>query len=696
MLSIFDTDGGFLDDLASDNGMASSGNLMDAGGMLGQNTNIQMNPIMNTQPQMFNQQIGGIPPNQFGNIPMQPPNMPQQNQFMSNTFGQNQFNTTKLHHFGGAVQQQPQQPGNGTHIMVLQQNSQPRPQQQPQIQVVGGNMQPSSGFKNYGGITTTQGPRLPNPHQQIDMQQNMPRIWNQNGPNQSSFVQQQIPNQQSHLPVQNIPQQQMQSGNGLQATYLTHHDYALPKDNNVPQNCYQDNMTSTPNANAFMQGMKSPPSNMRPNVPTLSSPNSNLGSNVSNIGPSPRPQQQMIINRNGPFQPPQNINTVNMPNFNASQQQTFQNNFSIPNVQNVGQMNNSGVSVPNSSFPAFTYQQQLPNQNSMGSGIQMSQNVNDKSSNIIPFQNTSPNQNVQFRPGYTAGTPQRTITPSASPRPIPSPAGTPDQNAHTSPNSQGNNQLVSPTLVSRNNVPPASSPYHQAGRSDANVPASQPQIPVNSFVNVNNSNNVSINNNQSNIVPNQQITVSVSQPNINNIGQMSPNVGQVKNVSVEIYQLQQQIKLLHNQPQTQQIQQQMLDLQERVRTLRAQQELNNQRQKVQQTQQFPSYQVNHQQIQQQTPQRPAIIQVQQQTMQPRQQIVQIQQQFPNQQIQQPNQQGQKILLLSNSMPGQPQRFFQTVTQSQGQQFGQQPQQQKVLLIQVSIVLIRFKNNIINF
>ena len=36
MLSIFDTDGGFLDDLASDNGMASSGNLMDAGGMLGQ------------------------------------------------------------------------------------------------------------------------------------------------------------------------------------------------------------------------------------------------------------------------------------------------------------------------------------------------------------------------------------------------------------------------------------------------------------------------------------------------------------------------------------------------------------------------------------------------------------------------------------------------------------------------------------
>jgi hypothetical protein len=49
--------------------MASSGNLMDAGGMLGQNTNIQMNPIMNTQPQMFNQQIGGIPPNQFGNIP---------------------------------------------------------------------------------------------------------------------------------------------------------------------------------------------------------------------------------------------------------------------------------------------------------------------------------------------------------------------------------------------------------------------------------------------------------------------------------------------------------------------------------------------------------------------------------------------------------------------------------------------------
>jgi hypothetical protein len=55
--------------------------------------------------------------------------MPQQNQFMSNTFGQNQFNTTKLHHFGGAVQQQPQQPGNGTHIMVLQQNSQPRPQQ---------------------------------------------------------------------------------------------------------------------------------------------------------------------------------------------------------------------------------------------------------------------------------------------------------------------------------------------------------------------------------------------------------------------------------------------------------------------------------------------------------------------------------------------------------------------------------------
>jgi hypothetical protein len=90
----------------------------------------------------------------------------------------------------------PSQPGNGTHIMVLQQNSQPRPQQQPQIQVVGGNMQPSSGFKNYGGITTTQGPRLPNPHQQIDMQQNMPRIWNQNGPNQSSFVQQQIPNQQ--------------------------------------------------------------------------------------------------------------------------------------------------------------------------------------------------------------------------------------------------------------------------------------------------------------------------------------------------------------------------------------------------------------------------------------------------------------------------------------------------------------------
>jgi hypothetical protein len=53
--------------------MASSGNLMDAGGMLGQNTNIQMNPIMNTQPQMFNQQMGGIPPNQFGNIPMQPP-----------------------------------------------------------------------------------------------------------------------------------------------------------------------------------------------------------------------------------------------------------------------------------------------------------------------------------------------------------------------------------------------------------------------------------------------------------------------------------------------------------------------------------------------------------------------------------------------------------------------------------------------
>ncbi|XP_071173454.1 chromodomain-helicase-DNA-binding protein 8-like isoform X4 [Mytilus edulis] len=681
MLSLFDTDGGFLEDLATDNGLAGTGSLLDAGGILG-----QMNPVMNTQPQqpqMFNQQMGGMQTNQFNNMQMQPPNVAQQNQFMTNTFNQqqNQFNTTKLHHFGG----QQQQPGTAAHVMVLQQNNQSMAQRAP-MQVIRTNMQPSPGFQNYGSMTTANGPRLPNPHQQqIGIQQNMPRMWNpnQNGPSQQAYVQQ-LPNQQPRLQnIQQIP------GNGLQTTYLTQHNYALSKDNNIPQNRYQDGMPSTPNANVFMQGMKSPTGNMRPNVP-MSSPNNNLIKNVTNISQSPRPpQQQMMINRTSTFQTQQNINSVNIPNFSSSQQQVqqpFQNSFNLPNIQNVGQINAGSVNVPSSSFQQFTYQQpqqQMPNQNTMASEMQMSQNINDKSSNMIPFQNTSPNQNVQFRPTYTVGTPQRTITPSASPRPTPSPARTPDLNAHTSPNSQGNlNQLVSPTMVSRPNTTPASSPFHVPNRSDANIAVSQAQILTNSFGNISNTNTVSVNN-QSNTLPNQLVSVSVGQTNLNSMGQMSPSVGQVKNVNVEIYQLQQQIQQLHNQPQTQQTQQQMLDLQERVRTLRAQQELNSQRQKQQAAQSFPTYQIQNQQMQP-SPQRPAIIQVQQPQLQPRQQIVQIQQPFPNQQQpiqqQQMQPQGQRILLVSNNMAGQPQRFLQTMSQAPGQQFVQQPQQ-KVVLIQ---------------
>lgn len=674
MLSLFDSDGGFLDELTVDNNIAGAP-MMDAGnaagGMMGQN-NMQMNQVMNSQPQqpqMYNQQMGTMPPNQFNSIQMQPTNMPQQNQFMTNNFSQGQFNTNKLHHFGGPVQQQQQQPGAAPQIMLLQQN----PQQQPQMQVVGTNMPQSSGFPNYGGMTSATGPRLPNPHQQqVGMQQNVPRMWNQNGPSQ--FVQQQMPNQQTQ--IQGMPHQM--SGNGLQTTYLTQPSYALQEDNNIPQNRYPVSMTSTPNANAFMQGMKSPPSNMRPNVP-MSSPNNIGNAHVSNINQSPRPSQQMMINRNSSFQTQQNINSGNIPNFSASQpQQTFQNNFNVPNVPNVGQINAGNASVPNSSFQQqFTFQhqkQQVQNQNSVQGGMQMSQNVND-SVNVVPFQNTSPNQTVQFRPGY-AGAPQRTNTPTASPRPSPSPARTPDQN--TSPNSQGN-QLVSPTLVtSRGNTPAASSPFHPSSTNST----SQSQLPVG----ISNSGNVPVNSSQSIVGPNQGISISVN-ANVNNVSQMSPNVSQAKNVNVEVYQLQQQIQQLHNQPQTQQTQQQMLDLQERVRTLRAQQELNNQRQKQQpQPQQFQQYQPAIQPAPA-GQQQPAIIQVQQAQMQPRQQIVQIQQPFPNQQ-QQPIQaqgqpsQGQRILLVSNNAGGQPQRFFQATSQAQGPQFQQQPQQQKVLFIQV--------------
>ena len=118
MLSLFDTDGGFLDELATDN-IGGSAPMMDGGGLIGGQTNMQMNPVMNSQqPQMYNQQMGGMPPTQYNNIPMSHSTMPPQNQFMGNNFGQNQFNTNKLHHFGGPMQQPQQSPVSGTHVMV--------------------------------------------------------------------------------------------------------------------------------------------------------------------------------------------------------------------------------------------------------------------------------------------------------------------------------------------------------------------------------------------------------------------------------------------------------------------------------------------------------------------------------------------------------------------------------------------------
>ena len=153
-------------------------------------------------------------------------------------------------------------------------------------------------------------------------------------------------------------------------------------------------------------------------------------------------------------------------------------------------------------------------------------------------------------------------------------------------------QLVSPTLSSGGGMP-STNPYQQIMQSSCTSASSMtPHSPIYSSASF-----------PTTTVPSSPAPIQTSPSmGMGSAGPLSPNpamrpgVGPQSGVNMEIQRLEKQIQHLFNMPQTQQISQQMLDMQERLRILKAQQQqqiMQMQRQQQQQQQHL------HQQQQQQ-------------------------------------------------------------------------------------------------
>lgn len=191
--------------------------------------------------------------------------------------------------------------------------------------------------------------------------------------------------------------------------------------------------------------------------------------------------------------------------------------------------------------------------------------------------------------------------PTATPSPHPSTVSQSMAGSHSVTMGQGSygqsslqelEQLVSPTLSSSGGMP-STNPYQQIMQSSCTSASSMTsQSPIYSSASF-----------TTTTVPSSPAPIQTSPSmGMGSAGPLSPNpamrqgVGPQTGVTMEIQRLEKQIQHLFNMPQTQQISQQMLDMQERLRILKAQQQqqiMQMQRQQQQQQQQ------HHQQLQQQ-------------------------------------------------------------------------------------------------
>ncbi|KAK3086718.1 hypothetical protein FSP39_022463 [Pinctada imbricata] len=663
MLSLFDTDGSFLDDLTgTDSGLGGPGNGMDGsymGPQPGMQQDTMMNPLQHPQnmPTQGQQGFGGNQYGGMGNMPYQN----QQQQFSGDSF--NQFSGgQKLHHMNLPMANMPH--GGGNPVIGM---GQPQP--------FGSNVSHQPGYGSYNMGQQQMGPRLPNPHQP-SMGMGQSGGWPPNHGQEPPFMQQNAvrqpmmsPQQQPipntgmmgmRMPQQNIPNVGVIGGGMQQTQYLSHHDFALSTSGagsgqQGPMNSFPPS-TSSNQPGMMYQGMASP-NNRISSVPISSSNN-----------PMAPPPQRAFQQQMGHAMRPPSF-TVAQPQIQM-QQQGFPSNFMNQQPQQQVNMNSN---IQTSSYQRFPFPHGQGNVNMAGMGDVHSQNAQFSSK-------TSPNQSQQFRPSY-AGVPQQRAT-TPSPRPTPPPSVTPD--SHPSPTSQGSirhpvpnqqsDQMISPPQRS-NSATPVSSPFHPSPQSDnshlSNNTFTSPVQPSQSTNQVQNNMSAAGNLPDESVKPSVGPTMGMIGQDGQNISQTANSANQGQNVEMEIQTLQQQLNQLQGIPQTQQSQEKMLGLQERIRSLRAQQELQRQQQQ-QHPQQLPPQQppqqsqflLHHQQPQ--PPQGGMHIPPQQ----PGQQMIQIGQPVPSSMAQQPNMNSRPQLIQirqPGQYPGQPQKLLLVTQGGQGGQ-----------------------------
>ncbi|XP_071091615.1 chromodomain-helicase-DNA-binding protein 8-like isoform X2 [Haliotis cracherodii] len=553
MLSLFDSDSAFLDDLTNPGttemvpsqgigGVMPGAESLMASGMPGmQQSHMgqqQEAMILSQQTQQGYNQIRGLPQENFRN-------MAPQNSVMNQQYGREGYNqygsVPKLHHMSDQMMM-------GGQSQNLMAQAMPRQQQQQyNSPPSGGTMMqhPSSGYQNFG---MSPGPRLPNPQQQqLGMVQNS--VWNHNqtSPTHPQYMSQQT--QQQQQPPQQ--QQPMSNTTSQMSPYMPQHDYAMP--NACQQGSrlghYQDGAPQSVQGNAFMQGMASPPQGSRVSM-------------AQGVSPAQPFQQSNPVSSQQPG--------MGMSNFNVAQQSSGMQPRYPADYMTQGPQVNSGT-TPQNKLQHYSYtagQQQTQQQLSQGMG---------ESSSLAHYPNQSPTSNMTYRPPFPGMAPQRATTPSPRPTPTP-PSHTP---THSS-TSQGNfgqsslqqlEQLV-PQMGSLSNTNPfqrvmQSAPASTMGMSIAQKP------PVYSSSNFQTTTAPSTTGIMSGNTMHPTMGMAVNTGHPNAAGPLSPSHGMIpnqQNVNIEIQRLQQQIQQLYSMPQTQQIQQQMLDLQERVRMLKAQQQ----------------------------------------------------------------------------------------------------------------------------
>ncbi|XP_070187859.1 chromodomain-helicase-DNA-binding protein 8-like isoform X4 [Littorina saxatilis] len=556
ILGLFDSDTNFLDELTGSAGDLGGVMSSDGDGMLGQTmqplgSSQQMGPGSTPQnPMMMGQQPPQGPPGGYqhmgpdGYSGMGPgssvPGHPPASQYNAANPPYSQYSAMQKMqgHHGDSMMGMGMQQQGGMQAMQQQQNQFGSPP-------AGGMMPQHGGYQGYG---------MPMNHQQQPMgmmgqqQGMMGQPQGMMGQQQGMMTQQGGGwNQTQTSPTGNhpqfmSPQQQGCMPQGMSQGYMGHQEYGMQQG----MGHYGDS--------AYMQQQASP----------MSSPG---GMNMM-AGPMQRPPRPQ-------FQPQSPVRQPNpaMAGYGMQPAQRYPGDYM---AQRPGM--NQAASQQRYPYP----QSSGPGQPAMGpDGTPMGH---------------YPNQNPtsSYMSSYP-GASHPTATPSPRP-PVPPQSMAAGQSAGMGQGSYGQSslqeleQLVSPTLSTGSGMP-SSNPYQQivqsSGSPAQNMP---PQSPIYSSASFPSTTLAS---------PSAPIQSSPI------MGPMSPNptmrqaMGQQPGVAMEVQRLEKQIQHLFNMPQTQQISQQMLDLQERLRILRAQQQQQIMLMQRQQQQQQQQQQQHHQQQPQQ-------------------------------------------------------------------------------------------------